>query len=92
MHKGPWFVWTGRVNSCVFETFAEALSHCRTITVDHRRKYELDPVVDGVHRYVGPRGRRHGSRLVAFLCTANGAELIGIDVQRIYGSQGGAHA
>ena len=85
--NGPWFVWTGRLNSCIFETFQEALGYCRTITVDHRRKYELHEVVAGVHRYVGPRGRRHGTRLVAFICTGNGAELIGIDVARIYGQQ-----
>lgn len=91
MEKGPWFVWTGRLNSAVFNRFEEAFDYCRTLTNDHRRKYEMAQVVAGAHRYVGPRGRRHGTRLVAFICTSNGAELIGIDVQRVYGNAG-AHA
>lgn len=90
MENGPWYVWTARLNSCVFATFQEAFSHCRTITNDHRRKYELEQIVVGAHRYVGPRGRRHGTRLVAFICTGNGAELIGIDVARVYGTPAGA--
>lgn len=83
---GPWFVWTGTVRAQgVFPTFEAAFAHVRTLTNDHRRRFELNELVARGYRYTGPRGRRHGTRLVAFLFTADAGALLGIDVRACYG-------
>ena len=63
----------------MFSSWDDAVRHLKILTNDHRRKVELDKLTAGAWRYIGPRGRRHGTRLVAFICTLNGAELIGLD-------------
>jgi hypothetical protein len=82
-----YYVWTGSVRAQgVFRSMDDAVQHCRVLTNDHRRKYELEPGVPGAWRYVGPRGRRHGSRLVAWICTPLGAESLGLNLKAIYGA------
>ncbi len=78
MSGGPWFVWTGGRAAGCFPTFEEALAHLRILANDHRRKKELDQFAVGAWRYIGPRGRRHGRRLVAWICTLPGADMIGL--------------
>ncbi len=78
MTGGPWFIWTGGRTAGWFPTFDAAMAHLRIVANDHRRKKELQQFAVGAWRYVGPRGRRHGTRLVAWICTLNGAELIGL--------------
>jgi len=86
----PWYVWTGTVRGQgVFNTLDEALQHCRVLTNDHRRKYEFQPIVANGYRYVGPRGRRHGARLVAYICTAAAADMLGLNLRAVFGAAEG---
>lgn len=78
MNADCWFVWTGHSAPSVFRRFDDAFQHCRVVANDHRRKRELEQFEVGAWRYVGPRGRRHGRRLVAWICTLAGAEMIGL--------------
>ena len=85
--NGPWFVWTGSVRAQgVFPSCESALAHCRVLTNDHRRKYEFLEVCYGAYRYVGPRGRRHGTRLVAFVCTRDGGAALGLNLRAVFGA------
>lgn len=73
-------VWSaGRVGG-IFHTMEAALRHVRICANDHRPKPELHTPAVGAVRYVGPRGRRHGTRLVAFIGTPIALGELGIDV------------
>jgi hypothetical protein len=80
MITGPWFVWApGRQPSC-FPTAEQGVGYCKVLANDHRTKTELLWSAPNVCRYVGPRGRRHGTRLVAWIVTEQGAGLLGLDL------------
>jgi hypothetical protein len=77
---GPWFVWAPGRQPAVVQTAELGVVHCKAIANDHRSKVELLWPSPNICRYVGPRGRRHGTRLVAFIVTADGAGLLGLDL------------
>ena len=84
---GAWFVWSGGRTGGVFATPDAAVEHCRRVANDHRRKAELVTVHAELWRYVGPRGRRHGTRLVAFIGTARALDAIGVNVAALAGAE-----
>lgn len=91
MNARGWLVWSaGRVTG-LFPTPFAAVGHLKVLTNDHRRKVEVEQLTPEVIRYVGPRGKRHGtSRLVAFVCTPRGAQSIGLDLPELLGAAGSA--
>lgn len=79
MSGGAWFVWAaGRTAGC-FPTAEQAVRHCRVLTNDHRTHVETNALAPNLWRYIGPRGRRHGTRLIAFVGTLDGLRSIGVD-------------
>lgn len=86
MSAAPIVVWSAGRSGGVFPTRDAAVRYCRTLTNDHRREIELTPLATGALRYVGPRGRRHGTRLVAFLGERGQLELLGVDVNYLLGA------
>jgi hypothetical protein len=78
-----WLVWSGMTAGGQFPTAEAALRYCQVIANDHRSKRELDTVTPALFRYVGPRGKRHGRRLVAFIGTRPALETIGLDVSAL---------
>lgn len=83
MSVTPFFVWAPGRQPAVVPTAEAGVVHCKKLANDHRAKVELNEPAVGVLRYVGPRGRRHGTRLVAYIVTPNGAGLIGLDVDAL---------
>jgi len=75
---GAWFVWTGGRSSGAFATCGAAVDHCALCANDHRVKREVLFVHDELVRYTGPRGRRHGIRLIAYVGTARALAEIGV--------------
>jgi hypothetical protein len=78
-----WIVWTGGRTSGLFPSQQAALKHCRVVANDHRTKFEWVTLGVSAFRYVGPRGRRHGTRLVAYIGTRAGLDLLNLDVDAI---------
>lgn len=86
MSATQWLVWTGRNVGGVFPSAGAAMIHCKTLANDHRRKVDILTISPECLRYVGPRGKRHGtSRLVAFVVTPRAAEEIGLNLRALMG-------
>lgn len=83
MNGAPIFVWSGANCGGLFSNLSAAVQHCKLCSNDHRRNVELQTFVSGATRYVGPRGRRHGIRLVAYLGTRDQLGFLGIDVDAL---------
>jgi hypothetical protein len=80
MSAAPWYVWSGlRAGGC-FPNAAAAASYVKRLANDHRAKKEFIVLSPECWRYVGPRGRRHGTRLVAYLGTRVALEELGLNV------------
>jgi hypothetical protein len=79
----PFAVWSGARHGGIFPTIDQAIAHCRVIANDHRPRPELDELAAGVWRYVGPRGRRHGPRFVAFVLSRLAIEDLNADVIKL---------
>lgn len=79
----PICVWAAGRTGGIFGTLQQAVSHCKVLTNDHRHKVELVTLVSGAVVYVGPRGRRHGTRLIAYLGTREQLQMIGLDLDSL---------
>lgn len=83
MSHEPVHVWTGQRVGGLFPNVAAALSHLRVITNDHRRNRDTLVMINGTVRYVGPRGKRHGTRVVAYIGTRDQLSMLGILVDEL---------
>jgi hypothetical protein len=79
MTAGHWLIWAAGRTGGKFPSEYAAMAHLKTIANDHRRKPELQSLGPSAFLYIGPRGRRHGTRLIAYIGTAAGLDGIGID-------------
>jgi hypothetical protein len=75
-----WFVWAGWHSAGAFASAEAAVVWCKRRANDHRAKVELQLLQPDVWRYVGPRGRRHGVRLVSYIGTRASLDAFGVQV------------
>lgn len=79
-----WFVWAGWQSAGAFPTAEAGVAWCKRLANDHRRSVELALLKPDVWRYVGPRGKRHGLRLVAYIGTRVSLDAFGVQVLEPY--------
>lgn len=83
MSGDGWFLWAGRQSAGAFLSADAAVAWCRRLANDHRRAPELVLLAADVWRYTGPRGRRHGVRLVAYIGTRQSLDTFGVQLSDV---------